>query len=93
MGCTSFGQPQSDCGIVEFPLLESISLGLCFLTSIGPIAELFRYVMVPSLTELPLRFAPSPSRLVKAVESRYWHQFFDLVGKATTNHFKTLKSC
>lgn len=79
------------CGTVEFPLLESIDFGRCFLTSIRPITEIFRYTMVVSLKTLLIRFAPSPPKLVKAVEAPYWHQFFDLLGKATTNHFKILQ--
>lgn len=80
-----------NCGTVEFPLLESIDFGLCFLTSILPITELFRYTMVRSLKTLLFRLAPSTSKLIKAVEARCWHQFFDLLGKATTDHFKILQ--
>jgi len=80
-----------NCGTVEFPLLESIDFGLCFLTSILPITELFRYTMVPSLKTLLFRLAPSPSKLIKSTEARSWHQFFDLLGKATTDHFKILQ--
>ena len=77
-----------DCGTVEFPLLKYINFRLCF--SMGPIAKLFHYAMVPSLKGIDTRFGPSPSKLVNAVEAPYWHQFFDRIGRATSDHFKYL---
>jgi hypothetical protein len=77
--------------IVEFPLLETIDIGQCFLTSIGPIAELFRSVTLRSLKALPIMFIRSPTRLVEAVEARHWCNFFEHIGRATTMHFKTLQ--
>ena len=78
-----------DCGTVGFPLLKYINFRVCF--TMGPIAKLFHYAMVPSLERITIRFGPSPSKLVKAVEAPYWHQFFDRIGRATSNHFKTLE--
>lgn len=74
----------SDSGTVEFPSLEFIDFAI-----IGPIAEFFRYVMVPGLKGLSIEFGLSPSKLDKFTEAQCRYHFFDLI--KMLDHLKILE--
>ena len=74
----------SDSGTVEFPSLEFIDFAI-----IGPIAEFFRYVMVPGLKGLSIEFGLSPSEFDKFTEAQCRYHFFDLI--RMLDHLKILE--
>jgi hypothetical protein len=74
----------SDSGTVEFPSLEFIDFAIS-----GPIAEFFRYVMVPGLKGLSIEFGLSPSKLDKFTEAQCRYHFFDLI--KMLDHLKILE--
>jgi len=75
-----------DSGTVEFPSLEFIDFAI-----FGPIAEFFRYIMVPGLKRLSIKLGLSPSKLdnFKFTEAQCRSHFFDLISRL--DHLKILE--